>query len=207
MFTGIIKDIGRVLSIENQGTSKIFGIESGISGAMKIDESISHNGVCLTVTEVSEKWHKVCAIEKTLEMTTLNQLSVGSVLNLEQAMLMNARLDGHLVQGHVDGTATCTRIEERDGSWQFYFEHNCPHILVDEGSVCLNGVSLTVVKPTKTSFHVCIIPYTYEHTTFKSLAIGDLVNIEFDVIGKYIGKYMEAYGMALGTKPVKESFT
>jgi riboflavin synthase len=202
MFTGIIKEIGKVLSIENQGTSKIFSIESGISGSMKIDESISHDGVCLTVTEVSERWHKVCAIEKTLELTTLNKWSVGTLVNLEQAMLMSARLDGHLVQGHVDGTATCTRIEERDGSWQFYFEHNAPHILVDEGSVCLNGVSLTVVKPTKTSFHVCIIPYTYEHTTFKSLKLDDLVNIEFDIIGKYIGKYMEAYRTASGTNLV-----
>lgn len=199
MFTGIIESIGKVVKIEKEGSNVHYTIASSISEALKIDQSVSHNGVCLTVVAVHDHQHVVTAVEETLQRTNLRQLQVGDVVNLERAMLAAARLDGHIVQGHVDATGTCLEVEERDGSWYFRFQYkrSPEHLLVDKGSICINGVSLTVVEPKGEEFSVAIIPYTYEHTTFKGLKAGDSINLEFDIIGKYIGKYFEAYRSAL----------
>ncbi len=199
MFTGIIETTGKVTDIRAEGTNVHLTISSSMSDELKIDQSVSHNGVCLTVVAVDDKQHIVTAIEETLLRTNLNQLQVGHPVNLERAMMASARLDGHIVQGHVDATATCTKVEEKEGSWYYHFEYqrSPEHLLVDKGSICINGVSLTVVEPKGNHFSVAIIPYTYEHTTFNHLKAGDAVNLEFDIIGKYIGKYFEAYRSAL----------
>ena len=195
MFTGIIETVGKVQAIKKKGSNVDFTIASAVSNELKIDQSVSHNGVCLTVVEVGEGWHTVTAIEETLKRSNLGNWGVGSLANLERAMMANARLDGHMVQGHVDATATCQKVEEVAGSWYYTFQYipGPGHILVDKGSVCINGVSLTVVDPVDDLFQVAIIPYTYEHTNFKTLAAGDSVNIEFDIIGKYIAKYISVY--------------
>ena len=195
MFTGIIETLGTVENILREGKNIHFTIKSSISNELKVDQSVSHNGVCLTVVELENDLHTVTAIQETLDKTSLGSLKVGSVVNLERAMLANARLDGHMVQGHVDTTGTCTEVKTVDGSWyyRFSFPKNPEHLLVNKGSICVNGVSLTVVDPDDTHFSVAIIPYTFEHTTFKHLQTADSVNLEFDIIGKYIGRYMEAY--------------
>ena len=195
MFTGIIETIGKVLSINHRGSNIDFKIKSSISKDLKIDQSLAHDGVCLTVTACDEATHTVTAIEETLLKTNLNTWATDRKINLERAMVAGARLDGHMVQGHVDSTATCVNIEDRDGSWNFMFRYKPTelHILVDKGSVCINGTSLTVVNPIKDEFMVCIIPYTYENTVFQQIKVGDEVNIEFDIIGKYIAKYAAAY--------------
>lgn len=195
MFTGIIEAIGIVEHIEATGTNLHFTFRSPISKDLKIDQSLSHNGVCLTVVQQNESTHTVTAVKETLDRSNFGQLQAGSKVNLERAMQANARLDGHIVQGHVDSTAVCTAVEEVDGSWYYRFSYQPTNnqILVDKGSICINGVSLTVVEPTGNEFAVAIIPYTYEHTNFKTLQVGDKVNIEFDVIGKYIAKYMQLY--------------
>ena len=173
-----------------------------MSSEFKIDQSVSHNGVCLTVVNVQDNIHTVTAIEETLKRSNLGQWQMGSLVNLERAMLSNGRLDGHIVQGHVDGTGMCTQVDDRDGSWNFHFRYTPTeeHLLVDKGSICINGVSLTVVSPVDDLFSVSIIPYTYAHTTFQSIQEGDLVNLEFDVIGKYIARYAQLYfkGMSRG---------
>lgn len=195
MFTGIIETLGEVTAIEKEGTNIHFTVASPISNEMKIDQSVSHNGVCLTVVKMGDGWHTVTAIEETMIKSNLGTWAVGDRVNLERAMMANARLDGHMVQGHVDSTAICKNVVEADGSWYYTFEYapDAEHILVDKGSVCVNGVSLTVVSPVDRTFQVAIIPYTYEHTNFHTFKPGSPVNIEFDIIGKYIVKHMAAY--------------
>ncbi len=195
MFTGIIEALGKIKTIRREGTNVHFTIESPISQELKIDQSVAHNGVCLTVVAVGENTHTVTAVEETLKRSNLGALSEGSLINLERAMLANARLDGHMVQGHVDATGECIAIEPLDGSWYFRFRYmpTEEHLLVDKGSVSVNGVSLTVVEPYDDIFSVAIIPYTYEHTNFKMLKVGDFINLEFDIIGKYIAKYAKLY--------------
>lgn len=195
MFTGIIEALGQVTKIESEGTNFHFTIASPISAELKVDQSVSHNGVCLTVTELSETNHTVTAILETMNKTNLQHLEVGHSVNLERAMRMNARLDGHIVQGHVDMPGTCVMKEEVDGSWYFTFRYKPSpnYILVDKGSICVNGVSLTVVNPINDLFTVAIIPFTYEHTNFKTIEPGSEINLEFDIIGKYISRYAELY--------------
>ena len=195
MFTGIIESLGIITSIRKEGTNVHFTIESPISQALKIDQSVSHNGVCLTVVALDENTHTVTAVQETLQRSNLGDLQEGDFVNLERAMLANARLDGHLVQGHVDATGECIAIESLDGSWHFRFRYTPTeeHLLVDKGSISVNGVSLTVVAPHDDLFSVAIIPYTFEHTTFKKLQACDRVNLEFDMIGKYIARYAKLY--------------
>jgi riboflavin synthase len=190
MFTGIIEAAGQVLHIQPEGTNLTFTIRSGISAELKVDQSLSHNGVCLTVTEIEGDTHRVTAIRETLEKTNLGRLRVGDRVNLERCMQLNGRFDGHIVQGHVDQTGTCMAVTDQDGSWLFDFAYDpAPgHITVEKGSICVNGVSLTCFRSGEGSFRVAIIPYTYEHTNFGQLREGDLVNLEFDIIGKYLMK-------------------
>ncbi len=168
-------------------------IKSSFTQELKIDQSISHNGACLTVVEIKGNEYEVIAVEETIIKTNLGKQKIGNELNLERSMKLGERLDGHIVQGHVDETATCTRIDDKDGSWLFTFEYNSSssNITVEKGSVCVNGVSLTIVESGKNYFSVAIIPYTFEHTNFHSLKTGDVVNLEFDVIGKYIARSLE----------------
>jgi riboflavin synthase len=195
MFTGIIEKLGQIEKVVQEGTNFHFTIAADISKELKIDQSVSHNGVCLTVVNCGEKTHTVTAIKETLYRTSLGSWKVGEKVNLERAMTANARLDGHFVQGHVDTIGKCIEILEEDGSWYFKFEYEPTeeHLLVDKGSVCINGVSLTVVNPIDNYFSVAIIPYTYENTIFHQLKVDDIVNLEFDVIGKYIAKYVKLY--------------
>lgn len=195
MFTGIIKELGVVQKIEKEGSNIHITIEAEMTKELKIDESVAHNGVCLTVVAIDGNQYTVTAIEETMLKTNLGVWDVGTEVNLERAMIMNARLDGHIIQGHVDKTGTCTAIKEVDGSWYFTFEYEETeeHLLVDKGSVCVNGTSLTVVDPTPNHFSVAIIPYTYEETVFRNMKIGDAVNLEFDILGKYIAKYAKLY--------------
>lgn len=188
MFTGIIEAMGRVIDINPKGSSIKLTMESPISNELKIDQSLSHNGVCLTVTDQNSKSHEVTIVKESLDRSNLGHLKLNSEVNLERAMHFNGRLDGHLVQGHVDDTAVCIAIEDLQGSHTFTFEYSSEHqaLLVDKGSVTINGVSLTVVNPTASTFSVAIIPYTFEHTNFKQLKVGDPVNLEFDIIGKYL---------------------
>lgn len=195
MFTGIIETLGTVANIRQEGTNVHFDIRSSITHELKIDQSVAHNGVCLTVVAIEGDQYTVTAIVETLQRTNLGELKVGDKVNLERAMLYNGRLDGHLVQGHVDMTGTCVGIEEVDGSWYFKFEYAASpdYLLVDKGSICVNGVSLTVVNPTDSSFSVAIIPYTYEHTSFHQFKIGSRINLEFDILGKYIARHLAVY--------------
>lgn len=193
MFTGIIESLGKIKKIEREGTNVHFMIASSISNALKIDQSLSHSGVCLTVTKKTKTTHTVTAIDETLQRTNLKDWKMGDSVNLERAMLANGRLDGHIVQGHVDTIAECIEIETIDGSWVFTFRFvaDKKYILVDKGSVCIDGVSLTVNNPTDDTFSVAIIPYTYAHTRFHFLKKGDNVNLEFDILGKYLVRYLE----------------
>lgn len=197
MFTGIIESLGVLKEIEHDGTNLHFTIESAISAELKVDQSLAHDGVCLTVVRREGNRHTVTAIEETLLRSNLGQWKVGTLVNLERAMLVNGRLDGHMVQGHVDTTALCTGIETLDGSWYFEFEYapGPERLLVNKGSVCVNGVSLTVVEPAGDRFKVAIIPYTFEHTNFQQISAGDRVNLEFDILGKYIAKYLAAVAL------------
>ncbi len=194
MFTGIIESVGKIQSIEKEGSNLNFWIESTLSGELKIDQSIAHSGVCLTVVALGENSHKVNAVHETILKTNLGQLSPGSFINLERCMPANGRFDGHIVQGHVDDTAICTQIIDQQGSWLFYFKLNQKHqqnLVVNKGSICINGVSLTVIETTEDGFYVTIIPYTFENTQLGSIKPGDRVNIEFDILGKYILKQLE----------------
>lgn len=193
MFTGIIEEVAEVVDVEKQLDNIHIFIKSSLAPQLKIDQSVAHNGVCLTVVDIKNDVHKVTAIAETLNKTNLGFLKKGSKVNLERAALMNARLDGHMVQGHVDLTGKCVKREDKQGSWSFEFEYpvESGHITVGKGSICINGVSLTVVDSLPGKFSVAIIPYTLEHTTFNELQAGDSVNIEFDVIGKYVARYME----------------
>lgn len=192
MFTGIIETLGKVEQIEKEGSNVHYTISSSISNQLKIDQSIAHNGVCLTVVGKSDNTHTVTAIAETLQKSNLGELAVGSLVNLERCMPANGRFDGHIVQGHVDQTAVCKEIKEADGSWYFTFEYqHTNNITVEKGSITVNGVSLTVVNSKENSFSVAIIPYTYEHTGFHTLKVGDTVNLEFDIVGKYIAKLLQ----------------
>ncbi len=193
MFTGIIETLAEVIHIEKEGTNVHFTFRSPISQELRVDQSVSHNGVCLTVTEVKGDNYKVTAIRETLERSNLGKLTTGSKVNTERCMPANGRFDGHIVQGHVDQTATCTRIQPQDGSWLFDFEYEpaAGNITVEKGSICVNGVSLTCFNSKDNGFTVAIIPYTYEHTNFHQLRQGDTVNLEFDVIGKYVQKMLD----------------
>lgn len=192
MFTGIIETVGVIKSIEKSGTNVDFTIQSKISNELKVDQSVAHNGVCLTVTELTDDWHKVTAVEETLLKTNLGGLVEGDIVNLERCMIANGRFDGHVVQGHVDQIGVCTKKEERDGSWLFDFEYDSAlgNVTVEKGSICINGISLTCFNSEDDSFSVTIIPYTMEHTSFKSLKVGDTINLEFDIIGKYVSKLL-----------------
>lgn len=192
MFTGIIENLGEVISIERENSNIHFTIESDISKELKIDQSVAHNGVCLTVVKCNNRSHTVTAISETLTKTNLGSLGVGDKVNLERCMQMNGRLDGHIVQGHVDTTAECIAIVDENGSWRFRFQHpkSQAFITVEKGSICINGISLTVINSSNNEFSVAIIPYTYEHTNMHQLKVGDLVNLEFDILGKYVAKLM-----------------
>ena len=190
MFTGIVEETGEVIDVIKEDQNAHFVIKSVISSELKIDQSISHNGVCLTVVEQQEDWHKVTAISETLGITNLNSLKKGDLVNLERCLKVGDRLDGHMVQGHVDSTAKCIKVKEENGSWRYLFEGNSEvkQLVVYKGSICINGVSLTVTKTMNQEIEVAIIPYTYEHTNFQQIQVGDLVNIEFDILGKYFLK-------------------
>ena len=193
MFTGIIDATGKVVRVEREQNNVHYTIESPVSKELKIDQSVSHSGACLTVVQQTGDTHTVTAVAETLKRTNLGAWAPGTLINLERCLPMNGRLDGHIVQGHVDTVGTCVDIQEQGGSWRctFRYEPTALHLLVDKGSVCINGISLTVVEPHDDLFSVAIIPYTWEHTNFHTLRAGDQVNLEFDVIGKYIGAYME----------------
>lgn len=188
MFTGIIEDMGEVLRFEKEGGNLTISIKSNITPELKIDQSVSHNGVCLTVVAISELVYKVTAIKETLNKSNIGRLQIGDLVNLERAMKLGDRLDGHLVQGHVDQTALCIDTKEASGSWYFTFQYDSKigNITIEKGSITVNGVSLTVVDSKNDSFSVAIIPYTYENTCFKKIKVGSIVNLEFDLVGKYL---------------------
>ena len=190
MFTGIIETTGVVNDIISSGTNKTFWIASSISNDLSIDQSVSHNGVCLTVEEITKGVHRLTAIEETLLKTNLNSWQINSVVNLERCLQMNGRLDGHIVQGHVDTIATCVEVTAKEGSWEyrFQFDEKFATLIIEKGSISLNGISLTIFNIQKDNFTVAIIPYTYLHTNMELLKPGDLINIEFDMIGKYINR-------------------
>lgn len=190
MFTGIIETVGQVRKTESRGTNTHFLISSAISSALKVDQSVSHNGVCLTVTAVEDGAHWVTAIDETLKRSALGALTPGDLVNLERCMLNNGRFDGHIVQGHVDQTGIVRSIRDESGSWLFDIEYDpsAGNITVEKGSICVNGVSLTCFNARDNGFRVAIIPYTFEHTNFSTLREGDVVNLEFDIIGKYVKK-------------------
>lgn len=194
MFTGIIETLGEIAQLTHEGENLHLEIKSPLAQELKIDQSVAHNGVCLTVVEVKFEAYVVTAIKETLDKTNLKALKKGSTVNLERAMKLGDRLDGHMVQGHVDGKATCKNIEEANGSWIFTFEYqNSEFSTVEKGSITVNGVSLTVVNSKKGEFSVAIIPYTFENTSFKEIKIGAEVNLEFDIIGKYVANLMKPY--------------
>lgn len=194
MFTGIIETLGQLVNIRPDQGNLHFTVKSEISEELKVDQSVSHNGVCLTVVRVEGIQHVVTAIEETLRKSNLGTLKVGDSINLERCMQMNGRLDGHIVQGHVDQTALCTRVTQLAGSWEYTFRYDpVPgNVTVEKGSICVNGISLTVVNSLANSFSVAIIPYTFEHTNMKYLNVGDAVNLEFDIIGKYVARLMRS---------------
>ena len=191
MFTGIIEEIGSVKAISREAGNIHFTIEAKMTKELKVDQSVAHNGCCLTVVAIHEECYQVTAIQETLDKTNLNHWEIGSKVNLERCLVMNGRLDGHIVQGHVDTVATCTHYEEQNGSWKYTFQYKDEQLTVEKGSVTINGTSLTVVDSQEKGFSVCIIPYTFENTNFKNLKTGDIVNLEFDIIGKYVAKWMQ----------------
>ena len=190
MFTGIIETTGIVKEVITKGSNRIFWIESPLSSQFKVDQSVSHSGVCLTIEEVGQTSHRVTAIDETLLKTNLENWKEGSLVNLERSLQLNARIDGHLVQGHVDSTAICIKRKEKEGSWEYEFEFpkKFAELIIEKGSICINGISLTAFDVKRKSFRVAIIPYTFDHTNLKSLEPGGFVNLEFDLIGKYINR-------------------
>ncbi len=192
MFSGIIEELGEVTNLRKEQNNLHITVKSNFTSELKIDQSIAHNGVCLTVIAINGNEYTVTAIDETLQKTNLGLPSIGDKINLERCMKLGDRLDGHIVQGHVDQTATCTEVKETNGSWMFTFEYDSStnNITVEKGSICVNGVSLTVVNSQHNSFSVCIIPYTYEHTNFHSIKKDSVVNLEFDIVGKYISKLL-----------------
>ena len=198
MFSGIVEEAATVVALEKEQENLHLTMTCSFVNELKVDQSVSHNGVCLTVVKKTDHTYTVTAIKETLNLSNLGKLKVGDKVNLERSMMMNGRLDGHIVQGHVDQTAICKNVEEADGSWYFTFEYEFDpvkarkgYMTVDKGSVTVNGVSLTVVEPTNNSFKVAIIPYTYEYTNFHQIKVDTTVNIEFDIIGKYISRMLE----------------
>ncbi|WP_271782552.1 riboflavin synthase [Aquimarina algiphila] len=193
MFTGIIEELGTITSLQTDKENLDITVRANFASELKIDQSVAHNGVCLTVVSIKEDTYTVTAIKETLDKTNLNDLTQGAIVNLERGMKLGARLDGHIVQGHVDQTAVCTAVEEADGSWYFTFTYDAAlhNITIEKGSITVNGVSLTVVNSKKNEFSVAIIPFTYEHTNFNTFEVGTVVNLEFDVIGKYVKRITE----------------
>ena len=196
MFTGIIENLAKVAKVEKSQSNLELYIESTLAGELKVDQSVAHNGVCLTVVEIfGDRTYRVTAIEETIEKTNLGDLTQWDSINLERCMTLGARLDGHIVQGHMDQIGICENIQEKDGSWIYTFSYDTSmeNVTVEKGSITVNGTSLTVVNSSKGVFSVAIIPYTYENTVFNTLSKGDRVNLEFDVIGKYVARMMEGY--------------
>ncbi len=193
MFTGIVEELGQIKDLKREKENLILSISAKIASELKIDQSVAHNGVCLTVTEVIDNTYKVTAIKETLLKTNLGNIKTGDFVNLERGMKVGARLDGHIVQGHVDQTGICEKIKQEKGSWIFTFSYDSTYhnVTIEKGSITINGVSLTVVDSEKNSFSVAIIPFTFEHTTFNTLKEGETVNLEFDVIGKYVKRLLE----------------
>ena len=194
MFTGIIEDQGVVLGLEvNRGNLNIT-LSSKLTSEFKIDQSISHNGICLTIVEIKDNTYTVTAIKETIAKTNIGKWQIGEVVNLERAMIIGARLDGHMIQGHIDQVGECFKIDKTNGSWEYTFQYNpSDNLTVEKGSIAVNGISLTVVRSDDNSFSVAIIPYTYNHTNFQNLTIGSVVNLEFDVLGKYLAKMLPKY--------------
>ena len=192
MFTGIIESLSEIKEIKKEGDNLSISFDSSISSELKIDQSISHNGICLTIVDIVDSIYTVTAIKETIIKSSIKDWGVGDLINIERAMKLGDRLDGHMVQGHVDQTAVCTKISEENGSWYFDFKYEkSENLTIEKGSIAINGVSLTVVNSSINSFSVAIIPYTYNYTNFKNLKPGDLVNIEFDMVGKYISKIIK----------------
>ena len=192
MFTGIIENLSEIKEINKEGDNLSISLKSEITNELKIDQSLSHNGVCLTVVDINDNIYKVTAIKETILKSSIKNWKIGDMINIERAMKLGDRLDGHMVQGHVDQTAICTKISEENGSWYFYFEYQrSSNLTIEKGSISINGVSLTIVESMDNRFSVAIIPYTYDNTNFKNIKVGDLVNIEFDMIGKYIHKIIK----------------
>jgi riboflavin synthase len=190
MFTGIIEQLGHITKVVKEAENVNFTVKADFTNELKVDQSVAHNGTCLTVVEINGNEYVVTAIKETLDKTNLGTWEVGTKVNLERCMQMNGRLDGHIVQGHVDTTATCISIENQEGSWKFTFKYETEQVTVEKGSITVNGVSLTVVDSKPNQFSVCIIPFTYEHTNFHQLEVGSKINLEFDIIGKYVAKLM-----------------
>lgn len=188
MFTGIVESLGEVKQIEKEQENVHFTLSCDFTNELKIDQSLAHNGCCLTVVAINDTDYTVTAIKETLDKTNLGNWQIGDRVNLERCMQMNGRLDGHIVQGHVDTKGTCTDIENQEGSWKFTFEYSSNDVTVEKGSITINGTSLTVIDSKPNQFSVCIIPYTYEFTNFHQLKVGDVVNLEFDIIGKYVAR-------------------
>ena len=195
MFSGIVEETARVVGIEKELDNMHFTLECSFVGELKIDQSVAHNGVCLTVVQLTDRTYTVTAMRETLERSNLGLLQIGDEVNVERSMMMNGRLDGHIVQGHVDTTAQCLSIEDQQGSFVFRFQYKSTpemvrrgYVTVDKGSVTVNGVSLTVCRPTENTFEVCIIPYTFDNTNFHNIKVGTMVNLEFDIIGKYLSR-------------------
>ena len=199
MFTGIIETLGEVTELRHEQGNLHITVSSPIAAELKIDQSVAHNGVCLTVVALADGKHTVTAIDETLQKSNIGHLKVGDLVNLERCMQMNGRLDGHIVQGHVDQTAICTEFREMHGSWEYTFEYDpaVGNVTVEKGSICVNGISLTVVNSKKNSFSVAIIPYTFEHTNLQQVNVGSLVNLEFDIIGKYVARLIGANSNAI----------
>ena len=194
MFSGIVESTGKVLQIIDEGKNRTWWVQCSFADELYIDQSIAHNGVCLTVTEIKDDSYSVVMIDETLKVSSIGDIKEGAIVNLERCMKMDDRLDGHIVQGHVDGKAKCIDIRESDGSWYFTFNYQGDAheaLVFSKGSICVNGTSLTVVEPTNETFKVAIIPYTYEHTQFQELKVGDMVNLEYDIIGKYVQKNLQ----------------
>jgi riboflavin synthase len=195
MFTGIVEEMARVVRLEKHQNNITLTLTTALAPSFNVDQSVSHNGCCLTVVHInpSSAEYQVTAIHETIVKTNLADWKVGDLVNLERSMQHNGRLDGHIVQGHVDTVGICNALEDQEGSWKFTFSYEGDQLTVEKGSITVNGVSLTVVDARPNQFSVCIIPYTYEHTTFHQITIGDRVNLEFDIIGKYVQQYMKAY--------------
>lgn len=191
MFTGIVEEMGEVAAVREEGTNRVFTVRARMSPELRVDQSVAHQGVCLTIASINNGTYEVVAVKETLMRSSLGALRPGDAVNLERSLRLGDRLDGHLVQGHVDTTVECSSVREEGGSWSFAFElPEQKHLLVVKGSICLNGVSLTIASLDEHAFSVAIIPYTFEHTTFRALRVGDRVNVEFDVLGKYVERML-----------------